>query len=70
MNQNVQELLVKAKNDYDSGVRMSSGDLEKQTNSFAFGNANIENPRITRELIAQEADKLKVNEGTKNTKPR
>lgn len=70
MKKNVQELLAKAKKNYDRGVRMSKEDQEKQTKSFAFGNTNIENPRITRELVNREAEKLKANERTGNTKPR
>ena len=31
---------------------------EEHRRSFAFGNTKIENPRITRELIDQEAEKL------------
>ncbi len=31
---------------------------EEHRRSFAYGNTKIENPRITRELIDREADKL------------
>ena len=31
---------------------------EAHRRSFAYGNTKIENPRITRELIDREADKL------------
>lgn len=33
---------------------------EAQRRSFAFGNTNIENSRITREMIDEQAEKLKV----------
>ena len=32
---------------------------EAQRRSFAFGNTNIENPRITRETIDEQAEVLK-----------
>lgn len=32
---------------------------EEQRRSFAFGNTNIENPRITRQTVDQEAEALK-----------
>jgi hypothetical protein len=32
---------------------------EEQRRSFAFGNTNIENSRITRETVDKEADNLK-----------
>jgi hypothetical protein len=31
---------------------------EEQRRSFAFGNTNIENPRITRETVNKEAEAL------------
>jgi hypothetical protein len=31
---------------------------EEQRRSFAYGNTKIENPRITREMVDQEADAL------------
>ena len=33
---------------------------EAQRRSFAYGNTNIENSRITREMIDQQAEALKV----------
>jgi len=39
-------------------VKMTESDREAQRRSFAYGNTAIENDRITRELIDQEADKL------------
>jgi hypothetical protein len=49
----LQELLDAAKR-----VVISSEQKEEQRRSFAFGNTNIENPRITRETVNQEADAL------------
>ena len=40
-------------------VVMTERDNEKQRESFAFGNTNIENSRITKETIATAAKKLK-----------
>jgi hypothetical protein len=40
------------------GVEMSPSELEKQRRSFAFGNTNIENERVTRKVIDEQADKL------------
>lgn len=45
--------------DAAKGTRLSGEESEKQRRSFAFGNTNIENPRITRETIDKEAEKLK-----------
>jgi hypothetical protein len=40
-------------------VKMSASDNEAQRRSFAFGNAAFENPRITKEMVEREAEKLK-----------
>ena len=37
---------------------MSPVEREAQRRSFAFGNTAIENPMITRDMIAREAEKL------------
>lgn len=34
---------------------------EEQRRSFAYGNTRIENPRITRETIDQEAEELRLH---------
>ncbi len=47
-------LLEKAKT-----VRMTREQKEEQRRSFAYGNTKIENPRITREIIDEEAEILK-----------
>jgi hypothetical protein len=39
-------------------VRMSAGEKEEQRRSFAYGNTAIENRRITRSLIDEQAEKL------------
>lgn len=40
-------------------VIVSPEEKEEQRRSFAFGNTNIENPRITRETVDKEAEALK-----------
>lgn len=47
------DLLEKAKN-----VQMTPADKEAQRRSFAYGNANIENERVTKETVAKEAERL------------
>lgn len=54
MTEELQKLLDKAKT-----LTSSPEQKEEQRRSFAFGNTNIENPRITREIVDQEAEKLK-----------
>jgi hypothetical protein len=40
-------------------VKMTSNEAEAQRRSFAFGNAGFENPLITKEMIDEQAEKLK-----------
>jgi hypothetical protein len=40
-------------------VKMTSKDAEAQRRSFAYGNAAFENPRITKEMVDEQAEKLK-----------
>jgi hypothetical protein len=54
MTQKLDELLYKAKS-----VQPSPEQKEEQRRSFAYGNTNIENSRITRETVDQEAEELK-----------
>jgi hypothetical protein len=54
MTKELQELLEAAKN-----IVVSPEQKEEQRRSFAFGNTNIENPRITRETVDKEAEELK-----------
>jgi len=50
----LQQLLDAAKN-----LEFTPEQKEEQRRSFAFGNANIENPRVTREIVDREAESLK-----------
>ncbi|MBS0525813.1 MAG: hypothetical protein JSS04_19445 [Proteobacteria bacterium] len=50
---NLQYLLEKSKN-----VKMTPAEVERQRRSFAYGNTNIENDRITRRIVDEQADKL------------
>lgn len=43
------------------GTSMTPDEKEAQRRSFAFGNTNIENERITRETIDKAADNLSKN---------
>jgi hypothetical protein len=38
---------------------LTPSEQEEQRRSFAFGNANIENSRVTRETVDQQAEELK-----------
>jgi hypothetical protein len=40
-------------------VKPSREQNEEQRRSVAYGNTHIENPRITRQMVAQEAEGLK-----------
>lgn len=42
-------------------VEMSASELEQQRRSFAYGNTNIENARVTRRVVDEQADRLKVS---------
>lgn len=50
----LQQLLDAAKN-----LEITPEQKEEQRRSFAFGNTNIENPRVTRETVDKEAEALK-----------
>ena len=41
-------------------VRMSDDQAAEQRNSFVYGNTRTENPAITRELVEQTAEALRV----------
>jgi hypothetical protein len=47
----LEELVIRARK-----ITMTSDQLREQRQSFAYGNTNIENERITREMVA-EADR-------------
>ena len=53
MTKELQELLDAAKS-----FVVSPEQKEEQRRSFAFGNTNIENPLITREIVDKEAEAL------------
>ena len=40
---------------------MTKEEAEEQRRSFAYGNANIDNPNVTREMINKAADQNTVN---------
>ena len=42
-------------------VTMTGEEIEKQMESFAFGNTQFGNSRISKEIIAEAAHKLKQN---------
>lgn len=44
-------------------VRMTGDEQEEQRRSFAYGNAGLENDRITREMVDEQAEKLKAEDG-------
>lgn len=54
-NLDLQYLLEKSK-----GVSMTPSELEEQRRSFAYGNTKIENNRITRTVVDEQAEKLKA----------
>lgn len=54
MTNRLQELLDQARKNVPT-----SQEKEEQRRSFAYGNTKIENPRITREMVDQEAESLK-----------
>ena len=45
------------------GVEMTEKQRENQRRSFAFGNTNIENERITRSMIDEQAALLSAKHG-------
>ncbi len=55
MDQSLEELLEAARN-----IQVSDEEREKQRRSFAYGNAHIENERITRQSIDRAADLISV----------
>lgn len=50
---NLQYLIEKSK-----GVKMTPAEVERQRRSFAFGNTNIENDRVTRRVVDEQAEKI------------
>ena len=54
MTEGLEQLLAAAKK-----VKMTKGEQEEQRESFAYGNANIENALVTRETVKKQARLLK-----------
>ena len=46
--------------------RMTPEEREKQRRSFAYGNAKIENERVTREMIDRAAERLEARRGSQD----
>lgn len=44
-------------------VQMTPAEQEEQRRSFAYGNANIENDRVTRDTVNKQADLMKAANG-------
>jgi hypothetical protein len=55
MRKNLETLIAKSRS-----VSLSPSQKERQRQSFAYGNAKIENERVTRDTIAKEAQALKA----------
>ena len=53
MSEHLQKLI-----DASRGNTMSDAEKEAQRRSFAYGNAHIENDRVTHEMVDQAAEKL------------
>lgn len=45
--------------EWAKAYKMTEREREAQRRSFAFGNANIDNPDVTRELVDQVAEEMK-----------
>jgi hypothetical protein len=53
MSEQLQKLI-----DASRGRQMTAAEKEQQRRSFAYGNAHIENARVTREMVAAAAEKI------------
>jgi hypothetical protein len=56
MSEEIEKLLVAAKR-----RPLGLAEKEEQRRSFAYGNTHIENDRITRQMVDQQAELLKKN---------
>ena len=56
MDKSLSELL-----EWSKKIEMTPQQQEQQRRSFAYGNAKIENDRITREMINSEAELMAAN---------
>lgn len=54
MTKRLEKLIEKAKT-----VHMSNADREAQRRSFAYGNAHIENERVTKQMVDEAADRIR-----------
>ena len=57
MTESLKDLIDRTRN-----TRMTPVQAEAQRRSFAYGNAKIENDRITRSMVDQAADRIKTSE--------
>ena len=64
MTNRLQELLNEARKN-----ALTSQEKEEQRRSFAYGNTKIENSRITREMVDQEAESLKKETADSSLRP-
>jgi hypothetical protein len=55
MTNKLQELVIRTRK-----ITMTSDQLREQRRSFAYGNTNIENERITREMVAEADRKIEA----------
>jgi hypothetical protein len=51
----LEELVIRTRK-----ITMTSDQLREQRQSFAYGNTNIENERITREMVAEADRKIEA----------
>jgi hypothetical protein len=54
-NEKLEELVIRTRK-----ITMSSVQLREQRQSFAYGNTNIENERITRQMVAEADQKIEA----------
>jgi hypothetical protein len=54
-NETLEQLVARTR-----AITMSSEQLREQRQSFAYGNTNIENERITREMVAEADRKIET----------
>lgn len=61
MGSELDDLIERSRN-----VKMTPDEQEEQRRSFAYANGQIENPRISRESIDREADRMADENGEKD----
>ena len=54
MGRELEQLIERARQ-----IRMTEGEVTAQRRSFAYGNAHIENDRVTRQMVDEAAEKLR-----------